>query len=137
MIKEKIYRYLILASIAMIVLSGGVFAVDQRQQALIVQFGEVVKLIDKPGLKLKIPFIQDVIFFDKRILDLGINEQEVIAADQKRLIIDAFTKYRIIDPLKFYTTVNNRINAESKLIAILDSHSHRTNIKYTHKYGHT
>lgn len=117
----KIHKYLIAASLAILILGSAIFVVDQRQQALVLQFGEAVRVINSPGLKVKVPFIQNVVFFDKRILDLGIREQEVIASDQKRLIIDAFTKYKIIDPLKFYTTVNNKINAENKLTAILDS----------------
>jgi membrane protease subunit HflC len=118
---SKIQKYLIAASIALLILANAIFIVDQRKQALVLQFGEAIRVINTPGLKIKIPFIQDVILFDKRILDLGIREQEVIASDQKRLIIDAFAKYKIIDPLKFYTTVNNKINAENKLTAILDS----------------
>lgn len=118
---SKMQKYLILSAIFLFLVANSVFVVDQMQKALVVQFGEVKGLVDKPGLKFKIPFMQNVLYFDNRILDLGINEQEVIASDQKRLIIDAFAKYRITDPLKFYTTVNNRINAESKLSAILDS----------------
>ncbi len=117
----KIQKYLIIITLAIITLLNMIFVVDQRQQALVLQFGEAIRVIDKPGLKLKLPFVQDVVLFDKRILDLGIKEQEVIASDQKRLIIDAFAKYKIVDPLKFYTTVNNKINGENKLTAILDS----------------
>jgi membrane protease subunit HflC len=117
----KIQKYLILATVAFIILSSSVFVVDQRKQALVLQFGEVIRLIEEPGLKFKIPVIQNVELFDKRILDLGIRQQEVIASDQKRLIIDAFAKYKITDPLKFYTTVNNELNARGKLSAVLDS----------------
>ena len=117
----KIHKFLILATLIIITLSGSLFIVDQREQALVLQFGQIVRGIQEPGLKVKIPFIQNVIFFDKRIQDLSIEEQEVIAADQKRLIIDAFTKYKIVDPNKFYITVNNQRNAESKISAILDS----------------
>ncbi|MCE3255081.1 MAG: hflC [Rickettsiaceae bacterium] len=119
--KNNIYKYIIAAIAVLIILNGTIFIVDQRSQALVVQFGEVVRIINKPGLKLKIPLVQDVIRFDKRILDLGISDQEVIAADQKRLIINAFTKYKIIDPLKFYTTVRTSAVAKNKLSAILDS----------------
>ena len=123
---SKIQKYLILSVAILIVLGGSVFVVDQRSQVLVVQFGEVVRSINEPGLKMKIPFVQNVIFFDKRILDLGIAEQEVIAADQKRLIINAFTKYKIVDPLKFYTTVRTKAGIESKLSAILDSSLRQT-----------
>ena len=118
---KRSHKYLIFITLILVVVSSGLFVVDQRQQALVVQFGQIVKAINTPGLNIKIPFIQNTIFFDKRILDLSIEEQEVIAADQKRLIIDAYAKYKIIDPVKFYTTVNNLLNAENKLNAILDS----------------
>jgi membrane protease subunit HflC len=117
----KIHKYLLVATVIFIIFLGSFFVVDQRQQALVLQFGEAVRVINEPGLKFKIPLIQNVIIFDKRILDLGMREKEVIAVDQKRLIIDAFIKYRINDPLKFYTTVNNEMNARGKLIDILDS----------------
>lgn len=117
----KINKILILVTIIFVALTSTAFVVDQRKQALVLQFGEAVRLIKEPGLKFKLPFIQNVVFFDNRILDLGINEQEVIASDQKRLIIDAFAKYEIVDPLKFYTTVNNEMNAKGKLSNVLDS----------------
>jgi len=123
---NKIQKYLIASAATLLVLSNAVFIVDQREQALVVQFGEVVSVINKPGIKVKIPLVQDVIFFDKRILDLGIAEQEVIASDQKRLIINAFTKYQIIDPLKFYTTVRTKPGVESKVSAIFDSSIRQT-----------
>ena len=119
--KPIILKYLIFSAVVLFTIANSTFIVDQRQKALVVQFGDVKRLVEEPGLKFKIPFMQDVLSFDNRILDLGINEQEVIAADQKRLIIDAFAKYKIVDPLKFYTTVNNRVNAESKLSSILES----------------
>lgn len=118
---KKINIILIAATAFLIILTGALFTMDQRQQALVVQFGEPVRVIKEPGLKFKIPFIQNVIFFDKRTLDLGVQDQEVIALDQKRLIINAFAKYRIIDPLKFYTTVRNVYGINSRLGAILDS----------------
>jgi membrane protease subunit HflC len=123
---NKIQKYLLVATIILLILSSAIFVVDQRKQALVVQFGEVVRVINKPGIKIKIPLVQEVIFFDKRILDLGIAEQEVIASDQKRLIINAFTKYKIVDPLKFYTTVRTKFGAESKVSAIFDSSIRQT-----------
>ncbi len=124
---NKIQKYIIISVAFLIVLSNAIFVVDQRTQVLVAQFGEVVRVINKPGIKIKIPLMQEVIFFDKRILDLSIADQEVIASDQKRLIINAFAKYQVVDPLKFYTTVRTKAGAESKLSAILDS-SLRQNI---------
>jgi membrane protease subunit HflC len=119
--QPKVLKYLIFSTVILFMVVNSLFIVDQRQKALVVQFGEVMRLVEEPGLKFKVPFMQEALSFDNRILDLGISEQEVIAADQKRLIVDAFAKYKIIDPLKFYTTVNNRMNAESKLSSILES----------------
>lgn len=118
---KKAKKLLILASIALIILSSTIYRLDQRQQVLILQFGEPIAVIKEPGIKFKLPLLQNAIFFDKRIIDLGISEQEVIASDQKRLIIDAFAKYRIIDPLKFYTTVGSFQGLSNKLSSILDS----------------
>jgi membrane protease subunit HflC len=119
--EKRIIQIIIAASVTLLLLSSTFFTVEQRQQVLVLQFGEPKRVIDSPGIKLKLPFLQNTIFFDKRIIDLAIAEQEVIASDQKRLIINAFTKYQIIDPLKFYTTVNNFNGLENKLSAILDS----------------
>ena len=97
------------------------FTVDQTQQALILQFGEPKRLINKPGLNFKIPFIQNIVYLDKRILNLDNEPQEVIAADQKRLIVDAFARFQIIDPLKFYISVGNERVARSRLATVINS----------------
>jgi len=117
----KTKKILIGATAAMLMLISSMFTIDQRQQVLITQFGEPMRLITTPGIKFKLPFLQDALFFDNRIVDLGIADQEVIAADQKRLIINAFAKYKIIDPLKFYTTARSFSGLQNKLSAILDS----------------
>jgi len=119
--EKRTIQILIAASVALFLISSAMFTVDQRQQVLVLQFGEPVRVIDTPGIKFKLPFLQNTIFFDKRIIDLAIAEQEVIASDQKRLIINAFTKYQITDPLKFYTTVRSFQGLHSKLSGILDS----------------
>ena len=112
---------LIVATIAVILFASSIFTIDQRQQALILQFGEPIRVINTPGIKFKIPFLQNAVIFDKRIIDLAISEQEVIASDQKRLIINAFAKYQITDPLKFYTSVATQQGLSSKLSGIIDS----------------
>ncbi len=114
-------KILIILTVIFAILGSSMFTVDQRQQVLILQFGEPMRLITTPGIKFKIPLMQDALFFDKRIIDLNAAEEEVIASDQKRLIINAFAKYRITDPLKFYTTVRTNFGLESKLSGILDS----------------
>jgi len=93
------------------------FFVEQRVQSLILQFGEPIRVIKDPGLNFKIPLAQNVVKFDKRILLFDNSAEEIIAADKKRLIVDAFVRYKIIDPLKFYQTVrfeaalNNRLGS--------------------------
>jgi membrane protease subunit HflC len=114
-------KILIISTIAILLFLSTMFTVDQRQQVLILQFGEPIRIINKPGIKFKVPLLQNAVFFDKRIIDLGISEQEVIASDQKRLIINAFAKYKITDPLKFYTTVGTMQGFANKISGILDS----------------
>jgi len=97
------------------------FTVHQTQQALVLEFGKPKRLVTDPGLNYKIPFIQNVVFFDKRLLDLDSAPQEVIASDQKRLVVDAFARWRIINPLLFYQTVNNQVGARSQLGAFLEA----------------
>ena len=84
-----------------ILVFDGMFIVDQRQTALVLQFGKPVRLDNTPGLKFKVPLFQDVEYFDKRILDLDPPAQEVILLDQKRINVDAFVRYKIVDPLRF------------------------------------
>lgn len=97
------------------------FTVYQTQQALVLEFGKPKRLVTEPGLKVKIPFIQNVSYFDKRLLDLDSAPQEVIAADQKRLVVDAFARWRITDPLLFYQTVSDERIARSQLGAFLEA----------------
>lgn len=104
-----------------IVAFSSLFIVQQRQQALVFQFGEVVRTIKEPGLSFKIPLIQNVDFFDLRLLNFIADEKEVIASDQKRLIVSAFAKYKIDNPLEFYKSVQSEAGARSKLNAILES----------------
>src|SRR5262245_58408983 len=97
-----------------VVLSSTLFVVDQTEQALVMRFGEPVAgpgLVAEPGLHVKVPFIEDVVFLDNRILDLETPKQEVLAADNQRIEVDAFVRYRIVDPLKFYQTLRGIQNA--------------------------
>jgi membrane protease subunit HflC len=97
------------------------FTVHQTQQALVLEFGKPKRLVTKPGLHYKVPFIQNVEFFDKRLLDLDSSPQEVIASDQKRLVVDAFARWRITDPLLFYQAVGDERVARSRLGAVLEA----------------
>ena len=106
---------------ALIVGYSSLFTVYQTQQALVVRLGQPVHVISEPGLHLKAPFIDSVIGIDKRILDLEAPSQEVIASDQKRLVVDAFARYRIQDPLRFYQTLGSITGANSQLSILLNS----------------
>jgi len=98
-----------------------VFIVKEVNQAIVLQFGDPKRILVEPGLNFKLPFIQNVVFLDKRILNLDTPPEEVIASDQKRLIVDAFARFEIIDPLKFYISVGNERVARSRLSTIINS----------------
>ena len=104
-----------------VIAAGAVFTVDQREQVLVLQFGDPVRVIREPGLKFKIPFVQNVVHFDKRILDLDPDPEEVILSDQKRINVDAFARYRIVDPLRFLQSVNNESSLRDRLGRTLNS----------------
>ena len=99
----------------------GVFIVQEINQAIVLQFGDPKRIITKPGLNFKIPFIQNIAYLDRRVLNLDTPPEEVIAADQKRLIVDAFARFKIVDPLKFYISVGNERVARSRLATIINS----------------
>ena len=98
-----------------------IFIVKEINQAIVLQFGDPKRILMKPGLNFKVPFIQNVVFLDKRILNLDAPPAEVIASDQKRLIVDAFARFKLVDPLKFYISVGNERVARSRLSTIINS----------------
>jgi len=98
-----------------------IFIVKEINQSIVLQFGDPKRIISNPGINFKIPFIQNVVFLDKRILNLDTPPEEVIASDQKRLIVDAFARFQIVDPLKFYISVGNERVARSRLSTIINS----------------
>lgn len=104
-----------------VVVFQSVFVVQQMQLALITQFGEPVRVIKEPGLALKAPFIQNVIVMDKRILELDATPEEVIASDRRRIVVDAFARYRISDPLRYYQSLRTDALAQQRLSSILSS----------------
>jgi len=118
----KLPKFLIPAVVLIaIIMFQSAFVVKEINQAIVLQFGNPKKIITEAGLKFKLPFIQNVVFIDKRILNLDNAPEEVIAADQKRLIVDAFARFQIIDPLKFYISVGNERVARSRLSTIINS----------------
>ncbi len=118
--KTAIYGAAILG-IFVLLLANSLYVVTQTEQAIVLQFGEPMRVVQEPGLKLKVPFIQNVVFYDKRLLNLDPPAQEVVLNDKKRLDVDSFTRYRIVDPLKFYKTVRTELQAQSKLEEIVNS----------------
>ena len=111
----------VLVAIALIVTYGALFTVHQNQQALVLRLGEPRQVFTEPGLQYKLPLVDGVVYIDKRILDLENPAQEVIASDQKRLVVDAFARYKIVDPLKFYQSLGTVEGANSRLTSILNS----------------
>ena len=112
---------LVLVLAAIVLGYSSLFTVYQTQQALVVRLGQPVRVVTEPGLNFKVPLIDSVIGIDKRILDLENPAQEVIASDQKRLVVDAFARYRIQEPLRFYQTVNTIQGANSQLSILLNA----------------
>ena len=118
----KVPKFIIPAVVVIGVLFfQSVIIVKETNQAIVLQFGDPKKIITNAGLNFKLPFIQNVVYLDKRVLNLDNPPEEVIASDQKRLIIDAITRFQIVDPLKFYISVGNERVARSRLSTIINS----------------
>ena len=118
---NKVYYILFALFGTVLFLSSSLFSVDQRQNAVVFQFGEAIRVVEEPGLNIKIPFIQNIVFLDKRILDVTAEAKELTASDEKRVIVDAFAKFRIINTIEFIKTVHTYQGAEIRLNKILES----------------
>ncbi len=119
-----LFVFAFLALLGVLALGGALFTVEQTEQALVLRFGEPVAgrgLITEPGLHFKIPLIENVVTFDNRILDVESPNLEVLAADNQRLEVDSFIRYRIVDALKFYQSVNSVLGANNQLGSVLNS----------------
>mgnify|MGYP001044429483 FL=1 len=117
MLNKKFFIGIVI--IAIIILFNALFIVRQTQQTLILQFGDPIRIIQKPGLNIKIPLIQSAIYYDVRILEFDAEVEEVILSDQKRLLVDAFIRYKIVDPLKFYQAVGNENGFKARVTGLL------------------
>ena len=118
----KVPKFIVPIIVVIVVfLFQSIFTVKEINQAIVLQFGDPKKIITEAGLNFKLPFIQNVVYLDKRVLNLDNPPEEVIASDQKRLIIDAITRFQIVDPLKFYISVGNERVARSRLSTIINS----------------
>ena len=106
---------------AFLTITGAFFVVNETKQAIVLQFGEPRQVISKPGLQFKIPFIQDSVFLDSRMLNLDPQPEEMILSDQKRIIVDSFARYKIVDPLKFFQTVRNEATFSDRFGRIINA----------------
>lgn len=113
--------FLIILAALVFVGFSAVYTVHQSEQALVIRFGEPIRVVQEPGLKFKVPFIDGIVRIDRRILDLDMPVQEAIASDQKRLVVDAFARYRVSDPLRFYQTVGSVAAANNRLATFTNS----------------
>lgn len=119
--KKNLHIILIGSFVLLLVVFQSIYIVTQPEQAIVLQFGDPVRLVQEPGLKFKVPFIQKVVFYDKRLLNLEPPAQEVVLKDKKRLDVDTFSRYRITEPLTFYKTVRNEYQAQNRLQEIVNS----------------
>jgi membrane protease subunit HflC len=111
----------ILAVLAGIALFSAVFTVDQREQAIVLRLGEARRVITEPGLQVKIPWIENVLYYEKRVLNLDPPVERVLLSDQKRLLVDAFARYRIKDPLTFFQTVRTEGGVRQRLGPVINA----------------
>jgi membrane protease subunit HflC len=111
----------IAAILALIVVSGSLFTVSETEQAIVFQFGAVKRVDRTAGLKFKLPIVQKVVIYDKRLLDIESPPQEVILSDQRRLVVDAYAIYQIVDPLKFYQAVQSDERARIRLTSSINA----------------
>jgi len=126
MTRSPLILYAVVAFVALIVLANSLFVVEQREQAVVLRFGQAVRVINKPGqneagLHIKQPFVENVIKFDRRNLGLEADQEEVTSADQQKLVVDAFLRYRISEPLQYYRTLRDERTAQDRLERLMNS----------------
>jgi len=107
------------------------FTVPQWMQAVVVRLGDPVRTVREPGLYVKLPFVQEVLYFDRRILDYDAQPRELLTVDKQQLVVDNYARFRIIDPLQYYRTVRNEAGAQSRLDDILYSNVRETLGRHT------
>jgi membrane protease subunit HflC len=111
----------VVAGLAVLAIFGSVYTVYETQQALVLQFGRFIKTVTEPGLHFKLPFLQNVVYIDRRVLDFDAPAEEVILGDQKRLVVDAFARYRIVDAQRFYQAVRDEEGLRRRIDTVLDA----------------
>ncbi|MHA1536407.1 MAG: protease modulator HflC [Alphaproteobacteria bacterium] len=102
-----------------IVAFSSIYTVNEREQALVLQFGKVQRLVSTPGIHFKMPLLQNVTYYDRRVLEYDASAVEIPTQDQKQVVVDSFTRYRIVDPLKLFQTVGNELGMREKLVDIV------------------
>ncbi|QKX02255.1 protease modulator HflC [Wolbachia endosymbiont of Dirofilaria (Dirofilaria) immitis] len=120
-------------TVLLVFLFNSIFIVQETEQAIVMQLGRVLRDIRKSGLYFKLPFINNVEFLDKRVLDLSpdTTAREVITSDQKRIIVDAYAKYKIVDPITFYQTVRNELGLVRRLYPIIEAHLRENIVRFS------
>ncbi len=118
--------WLAIAAGVLVLLLNTFYVVDQRRQAIVLNFGKAVRVVnaagqDDAGLKMKVPFVENVVQLDKRNLEMEAEKEEIIAVDQTRLVVDAFVRYRISDPLQYYRTLHNENVARDRIERLVNS----------------
>lgn len=126
MTRDRMIQLGVAAFVVLILLANTFYVVDQRKQAIVLRFGEPVRVVNAfnvndPGLKMKVPFLEKIIQFDKRLIAQESEKEEIIAADQERLEVDAFIRYRIRDPLQYYRTLRDERTASGRLDTLVTS----------------
>lgn len=132
---QKKINYIVIGFCLLILVVGmqTLYIVQQPEQAIVLQFGEPIRVEKSAGLKFKLPFIQNVVFYDKRLLNLDPPAQEVVLKDKKRLDVDTFSRYRIVEPLIFYKTVHDEYQAQNRLKEIVNSSARNVLATFTLK----
>ena len=118
-VKSAIFTFLLLGTV--ILLQQSLFIVQQTQQALVIQLGHPLDKVYHPGLHMKLPFIQNVVYFDARILDYDARPAEALTSDLKSMVLDNYARWKIVDPLRFYRTMRTEANAQARLDAVIYS----------------
>ena len=118
-VKSAIFTFLLLGVV--VLLQQSLFIVQQTQQALVIQLGHPLDKVYRPGLHIKLPFIQNVVYFDARILDYDARPAEALTSDLKSMVLDNYARWKIVDPLRFYRTMRTEANAQARLDAVIYS----------------
>ncbi len=116
---QLLFGVIVAGVIAVITLFSSLFTVNQVEQALVLQFGQLQREIREPGLYIKIPFLQSVVHYDKRVLNINVAQQEALDLDQKKIVVDMYGKFRIVDPLRFYQSIRTEEALTSQLSNIM------------------